>query len=535
MTSIAIAGLPTSRKTPGVYLAVLLGGTPTSAGAAAKKIIVVGNKITTALTGSAPTFSVAAGTQADASPVFLPSADDAATFFGRGSEPHRMALGVFAQYPDALVYGESVAESAGSRADATLTFVNAATAAFTIRITLNGKVMEVPVASGDAIAAISEACAQAILDEPDLPVTAQFTLGVTTITAKHTGPRGNDLGIRAQFIDAAGTPTEITSSATTSPGATTAQFGGGAAYGSGYALAGGTTADDFTSALAAIAGTRYDRIVVACRDTTNLDLVAAQADSMAGVTTQLRQQFVYGSPATLGTATTLATGRNDSRGQCVWHYASPLSAEECAAQVTAARLAGDSLVGGLLVGEATRPSANLDGCLLRSVPVQPFVADQPTATEVESALNNGLTALIPAPSNPGFCAISRSITTRSLAGNTPNYSVLDTSNVTVCDYVADDLQSDLGTVFAGKNLAADTSDGLPPTAANVVTPSMIRSRIAYKLGTYEENGIVRDVNANLPLLVVVENLASPGRVDAEIPCEPVPGLHVLGGNLRQVA
>ena len=36
-----------------------------------------------------------------------------------------------------------------------------------------------------------------------------------------------------------------------------------------------------------------------------LDAVAAQVDSMAGVTTQLRQQFVYGTAGTAAATTTL--------------------------------------------------------------------------------------------------------------------------------------------------------------------------------------------------------------------------------------
>jgi phage tail sheath gpL-like len=533
---ITVQGLASSRKTPGIFLAVLLGGTPTSAGDVPKKILVAGNKITSDLTGAAPAFTTTAGTQGNAAPVFLPSADDAASYFGRGSEVHRMALAAFRQYPDALVYGCSVAESAGARADGVLTFATSATAAFTVRLTVCGKVIDVAVASGDSVTTIATNCANAILDEPDLPVTAQFVLGVLTVTAKCIGPRGNDLTLRAQFVSSAGVETEITTGVVTSPGATTGQLSSVATVESTYFLDGGTTADDVTAALAALAATKYDRQAWAHRDATNLDLIAAQVDSMAGVTTQLRQQFLYGTRATYATAVTLATGRNDSRGQCVWHYNSPTPMEEAAAQVAAGRLIGDGIVGGTRPGEASRPSANLDGVMLSAVRAQPFVAEQPTSTEIENALNNGLTPLQPSSANPGFAEIVRSITTRSLdAGGSNNYSVIDTSTVTVCDYVADDLQQDLATTFASKNLAADSSDGSPPTAANVVTPSMVKARIAYKLGLYEEEGNTRDAAANMPLLAVVESGSSPGRVDCEIPVEPATPLHIIGGNVRQVA
>lgn len=529
---IAVAGLASSRKTPGVFLSVLLGGTPTSAGAVAKKILLVGNKITSALTASSPSFTVAAGTKANATPTFVASADDAAAYFGRGSELHRMAMRVFEQYPNALVYAAAVAESGGSRASVICTFATTSTAAFSIRVRLAGKTIDVPVASGDSVTTIAAAVANALLDDSSLPATAQNSSGVLTITAKHPGPRGNSLHARLSFVDSAGRETTITTSSTSSGAGTTGTLSGGTAESGVYLFSGGTTADDVTAVLSAIASTKYDRIVCAHRDATNLDLVAAHCDSLAGVTSQKRQQYIACTADTLANATTLATGRNDGRGQIVWHYVSPCPPEEAAAQVAAARLIGDANAGGTLIGEASDPAANLDGLRLRSIAAQHDVADQPTDTEVESALNNGLCALTP---SGAFTAVARSITARSLDGDSnPSYSVLDTSNVTICDHVGDDLQLDLAVTFAGCKLASDSEDGQPPEAPNVVTPSMIRQRIHYKLKGYESAGIVRDVDANLSLLVVEEDAGVPGRVNAEIPCEPIPGLHILGGNVRQV-
>ena len=536
MSGIAVAGLSSSRKTPGIFLAVLLGTSPTSAGQVPKKILLIGNKITSAISGSSPTLAVAAGTQANAAPVALASADQAATFFGRGSELHRMAKATFAQYPDALLYGCASVESGGSAAIATMTFATNASLAYTVRLTMCGLAIDVPVASGDTPTVIATACCNAVNTQADLPLTAQFSAGVITFTAKHPGTRGNELRVRAQFIDAAGNPTEITTSSTTSPGSTTGIWSDVTTVGSAYKMSGGTTDATITAALAAIVSTRYDRIALAFRDATALDAVAAQVDSQASVTSQIRQQFIYGTAGTSASATTLATGRNDARGQCVWHYNSPTPAEEFAAQVAAARLIGDALVGGIHVGEASRPSANLDGVELATCVASPFAADAPTGTEIEAALNNGITPLSLSTARPGFCAVVRSITSRSLDGSgVQNYSVIDTSSVTVCDYVADDLQGDLSVVYAGKNLAADNSDGSPPTAENVVTPSMVRARIAYKLGLYEENGITRDAAANMPLLAVEEDTGTPGRLNCEIPVEPATPLHIVGGNVRQIS
>lgn len=527
-------GLASSAKVPGIRMAVILGGAGASAGEQTKKILLVGNKITSALTGASPSFSVSAGTQADATPVLVPSADDAATLFGRGSELHRMAKAAFAQYPDALVYAASVAE-AGTKASAVYTFATTATGAYAIRFVIAGKTIDVSVASGDTATVIATACADAILDESDLPVTAQFSVGALTITAKHGGTRGNALVVDAYFVPPTGAaPTRITTSSTSSGYATTCTLSGNSTIGSEYTLGSGATDDSMTNVLAAIDSTKYDRIALAHRTATQLDAVVTQLDSQAGVSSQLRQQAIATTHDTLANATTLATGRNASRLQIVWHHATSTPPEEVAAQVAAGRLIGDAYAGGRIAGEANKPSANLDGCKLATVLAQRWAADQPTQTELQSALSNGLTPLMPSGIG-GKAAIVRSITSRSLSGGVNNYAVLDTGNVSVPDDVADDLVTYLSDELAGLNLASDSSDGTPPTSAGVTTPKAIKSLIFGRLKLRESDGWMRDVDANYAQLSVAEHASVAGRVDCEIPCEPAPGLHIVGGNVRQLA
>ena len=527
-------GLSASRKTPGIYLAVILGGAGTSSGDAPKTILLQGNFLATAITAASPALSVAAGTMAAATPTFCASADDAGTYAGRGSELHAMAQAVFAQYPDATVYIEGVADGGGTAASLVNTFATNASAAFTIRIYACGKVIDVPVASGDTPTVIATACAEAINDEDTLPFTAQNTAGALTLTARHTGPRGNALVCAFSFISAAGLETVITTSSTSSGAGTTGILSGGTQVSGEYCFASGATQDSWANAIAAIASTKYDRIIASCIDATNIDLLAAHLDSLALVTSQKRMQGIVATVAAYATAVTLATGRNKSRVQIVWHYNSRIPPWVVAAQVGAARLIGDSAAGGRLVGEATDPAANLDGLELVSVTAQSTVADQPTATEIEGALNNGLTPLAPSANRPGYTTVARSITSRSLASGVPNYAVIDTSNVTICDYVADDLNSFLASTYAGFKLTSNSSDGLPPRAPNVTTPNLIRAVIAQRLAEHEEAAIIKDTAANLSLLTVTAS-ATPGRVDCEIPCEPMPGLHVLGGDIRQLS
>lgn len=533
--SIAVAGVPASRKTPGVNFNVVLGGSGTSAGAAPQKIMLLGNMLEATLSNSSPAFSCAGGTAALATPVFVASPDDAATLFGRGSSLSRMAAAVFAQYPDATLWATPVADAAGTAASVTLTLAGGtASAGFTIRLRLFGETIDVAVASGDSVTTQAVAVCDAINDAQDLPITAQNSSGVVTITAKNTGPRGNTLIVDAYFVTSAGAEVRITTSSTSSGATTTGTWSNNGTLGSEITLANGATQDSYVNALAAIEPVRYDRIVGECIDATNVGRIVTHINSQAGPTVQKLEQAVVGSTDTYANAVTLATGQNASRLQVAWNHASILPIWEVASQVAAARLIGDAYTGGLLVGEASNPAANLDGMELATVLVARVVGDQPTSAEIENALNNGITPLEPSGSRPGYASIVRSITSRSLRSGVPNYAVLDTSSVTVPDYVADFLRSDLAVTYAGVKLAADNPNGDPPRIERVVTPSIVRAHIAQRLFEMEGDGILRDVEANLDLLVVEEDADVPGRLNCEIPAEVIPGLHIIAGNVRQL-
>jgi phage tail sheath gpL-like len=535
--SISVPGVPPSRKTPGITFNVVLGGPGSSSGSATKTLILLGNMIGTAITGASPALSVAAGTATVVTPVFVASDSDAQTLFGAGSELHRMALAVFAQYPDASLYACPVADAGGIAASGVLTFTTTASAAYTVRLKLCGQTIDVPVASAATATVIAAAVADAINDANALPFTAQNSVGAVTVTAKQTGPRGGVIVVDAYFVPAGSTlETRITTNSTSSGAGTTGIWSSTSTLGGEITLTNGATQDSFANALAAINPTRYDRIVCACIDATNADLVVAELNAQAGPTVQLLEQAVMATSATYANAVTLATGRNASRMQVAWHHASVLPPPDVAAQVAAARLAGDAYAGGSLVGEASDPAANLDGVNLATVPMQRLPADRPTGTEIENALNNGLAVIGTSALRPGYGALVRSVTSRSTASGVPNYAVIDTAYVTVCDHAADDLRSYLATELAGAKLGADDASGNPVTRApNVTTPSAIRSLIFGRLKTYESDAILRDVSLNDALLVVEADGTTPGRVNCEIPCEPITALHQVAGNVRQLA
>ena len=132
MSGVVVPGFATSRKTPGVFLNVILGGAASSPAASPIKILLMGNK-SAAISVSSPTLALPAGTIAVNTPIALASEDDAATYFGLGSEVHVMARAVFAQYPDATLYGIALA-AAGTAVDVICSPANAAPAASALRV-----------------------------------------------------------------------------------------------------------------------------------------------------------------------------------------------------------------------------------------------------------------------------------------------------------------------------------------------------------------------------------------------------------------
>lgn len=529
--TITIPGFDTSTKYPGVYLAEVFGGAATSPGDVATKTLIVGNMHGSALTGSTPSFSIAAGTAALVTPYQLFSPDDAKAYFGAGSELHRMAKAFFKVYPTGTLYGLATAQ--GSTASTgVITMTGTPTAALVARVFVNEDSVDVAIAASDSVTTIATAIATAINQQPDWPCTAQYSAGVVTLTAKHTGLRSANIQFRATLLNATTTAEAVAGSLAATLTGSTLTLSGGTAVSGAYCLTGGTTEETTTAALAAIVATRFHRIVIAQQTSTELARVAAQVDSMAAVGTQLRQQWVAGSTGTYAATVTLADAQQKVRGQIVWSYVNPCGPGEIAAAACAGRLYGDAQAGGSTVGEVSDANANLDGITLAGTKIARSVADRPTRTQMNSALGAGITPL--EPTGTGLLRITRSVTTRSEddAGN-PNYTVLDTSIVTTLDYESDGLEADLAVKRAGKKLAPDASDGSGPTIANVWTPSIIRAAIHQRLKTAEAEGRLIDVDALAPQLTVVRDPDTAGRALASVPMRPTPGLHQIAVAVRQ--
>ena len=117
----------------------------------------------------------------------------------------------------------------------------------------------------------------------------------------------------------------------------------------------------------------------------------------------------------------------------------------------------------------------------------------------------------------------------------PNYAVIDTEFVTVCDYEAVLFRSKFASTYRGAKLGAEPADGSPIKIQGVVRPSDVRATMAGWLKDEERAAHITNVDARMNLLTVMADPTTPGRVLFELPVVPVPGLHQWVGNLRQLS
>lgn len=478
-----------SNKSPGIFLEVLFGVGPTSAADAPIDVLIVGHQLNSA-------------TAAANTPFAANSPDDVADACGAGSEVHLMAKAAFEANPTVTLWVLPLAEpGGGTAADEEIVITGTASADGTITVMIRGEEIEVAIPSGTTHTAAATLIETAIDDQTDWPVTASVATATITITAKTKGTRGNNITCGSSGTVAGLSFTHI----------------------AGAKLSGGLGSDTITTAIANISVATYDRIAVAFDDATTLGTVRTHLRTQAGPTIGSRQQCVFATVDTYANAVTLSSGRNESRMQCVWHYNADDSTGEMAAAVAAHRANAESI-------DRAHPFSVQHGDIITGLRPQRTEADWPTSTEMMNALNNGVTPLQVLAD--GTVGIHRGITTRSLdALSNPNYAVLDTSKVTVPDFIADELAVNWGSFVALNQKLASTEDPdeLVPGVTNLAGVKSWVLGILEKWDPEYLDGVELDD-------VTCTKAASPaGRVRSVIEVRPVDGLYQNDTTIRQVA
>lgn len=423
---------------------------------------------------------LAAGSVAENTPVMVFSDVEAAEYFGYGSQAHLMARAMIKANGYVALTIVSVDDNvAGTVATGTVAISIDALAAGTVRLYIGNNYAEIAAAKGDLKADIAVALKAAIDAKPDLPVTAAVAEATITLTAKNKGTCGNSIPLNLVAANNCVTAT-IT------------------------AMASGSGDPVITSAMAAVFGYQYNKIVVPYEDSTTLGALDDHLENVSGPMEQRPGVGVYGFTGALAAATTLAGSLNAGRVLGAF-----LPGTRSLPMEVAAAMAG-------IMAFEEDPARPLNTLELKGIHA-PAIENRLGRTEQETCLYNGVTPLEVGPGEK--VQIVRAISTYIKDGQgIDDVSLLDITTITTLDYVRQACRTRISLRFPREKLSSKT-------------PKNVRSELLDVLLKLEELEIVEEVKANMDGLVVERDLQDVSRLDAKIPTDVVNGLHVFAGRI----
>lgn len=426
-----------------------------------------------------------AGTAVANVPVISEGASDALTKGG----PDSVLAQMVEWYRKRDTFGEvwylPLADDPGATAaSGTVTFTSAATTNGTLSIYVGGVRYSLPVSTTQTVSDLATALAALINADVTCPVNAAPAVGVVTLTAVNKGPLGNQIDIRLNYRGARGGEALPDGLAVTI-----------------VAMSGGATAPDLSAALANLGDQLYDFIVCPYTDSASLDAMKALMDDSTGRWAWDRQIYghVFSAAAgSLGTLTTLGTGRNDQHASIMGAYDSP----------TPAYLWAANMAGAAAVSLRADPALPLQTVVLDAL--APPVESRFTLGERNTLLYDGIATFMVA--DDGTVAIENLITTyqKNAFGN-PDNSYLEVETLFTLAACLRRMKTAVTSKYARMKLAANGTRFAAGGA--IATPNMIRAELIAEYASMERDGLTQDIDAFKSGLIVEQNSQNPNRVD----------------------
>lgn len=429
----------------------------------------------------------AAGTLAANVPVVSASQSDARVAAGPGS--------ILAGMVDAYRANDATGElwvlpltddGAATAATGTITFTGPTTAAGTLALYIAGRLLAVPLASGQTAVQVATTVAAAIGADTRLPVGAAAAGAVVTLTALNKGFVGNDIDVRVNYLGAAG--------------GELLPAGLGVAI---VGLAGGATNPSLTAGLAALQDTPFDFIVCSLTDAASTNAIAALLSDTTGRWSWSSQ--VYGHcfvayRGTAGTCAAFATGLNNQHISCIGYTDSPTPPWKWAA----------AFAGAAAVSLRADPGLPLQTLQVAHVLAPPLASRFSLAIRNATLLYGGVATWTVDPT--GAVAIENMVTTyvTNTAGQADD-SYLEVETLYLLMFVLRRLSDVVASKYSRVKLAADGVRLLP--GSNVVTPSVIRADLVAAYRELEARGMVQNSGAFAAGLVVEKDAQNPNRVN----------------------
>ncbi len=433
-------------------------------------------------------------------PVMVSSPDQARTLFGAGSVLARMMAAYRANDDFGEVWCLPLADDDDAvAATGTIALTGTATAAGTLVVYIAGQRVLQGVAASDTAAAVATALAATINAATDLPVTASASTGTVTLTARNTGPLGNDIDVQLNYRGVRGgeaTPAGLNVTVT--------------------ALSSGATAPSLSAGLAALGDEEFDFIAAPYTDSTSLDAIKIMMDDQTGRWAWSRQVYGHVFSAKRGTVSELSTfgaARNDPHVSVMGYVDSPTPPWEWAAALTAQAAKS-------IRADPARPLQTLPLVGVLAAPV----SSRFTMSERQVLLFDGVATHMTGPD--GTVRIERCITTyQSNAFGQADPSYLDVETLFTLAYIIRRMRNAITMKFPRHKLANDGTSFGPGQA--IVTPKVIKAELIAEYSAMENLGIVENMAAFKANLVVERNATDPNRVDVLYPPDLVNQLRVF--------
>lgn len=503
MSTVANIGVPDNYATPGDFLQINFGVGPGGGDVSVYGILVVANR-TTAGAGVVDTTVYGPNT----SPA-IQTETDVIALAGTGSEAHRMWLRLRSVLDKSQTVGVTAppvymifpTESVGAQASLDFALLNVSTGAAVLRFYCQDEWCDTQIANLQVVDSIGAALAQSINNMTRWPITATYNSSTDTLTvlSRNHGLRANEIRVSAKIVSGS-TATTIANNVSTP-------------------LAGGTTADSWTTALATILPTRYYYICspdTSVSGTTFDDLVTqvlTQANPLLGI----RQVVVSACIGTQGAGSTIAAtpAINTERAELAWLQTPELTAGELAAKTAGVLSVFESLDWaynfrnfgkGTIRGIRTQDFWN--------VPAPQTQANWPTPTSIETALNNGLMPI--GITTSGQTYMTWSICTRHKNGSNFDYRARSSHLRSVLDRWCDELLAEYDARFGGSTIIDDLGPGDPVPGPRTVQPQQILALIFEKIDKYA-NKQIKNAKAIKAATIVQRDPAVQSRTGARIP------------------
>lgn len=402
-----ILGYPSSWRAPFAAAQIKLGQGPSTAAAAERTAIYYGPK-------------TSAGSWTVNTVYEVKNEADAITGAGVGSPLHRALRMHLRVNPRGRLYAVCYAATSGgspATATSTITWTTTPGAKGQTRVWVCGELCTYNFTTSDTVTTIAAGIKAAINAKPWLPVTANNSSGILTLTAKIAGASQGDgtiavIRVRAE-IDAGVTTTVATSGS----------------LGSGTAGADGSTteATNLTNALAATAASRYYYKGFTVWATADLAVAQTHITNMSDPSPGLRCRGFSGYTSTLANVSTLAIARNYERFHICWQKDSEHDTAELAAWLLAVHQREE---------EASPTFPGFDGYTNQLILPCATEASWPTDNDKNDAVTDGVCVI---ESNQTRAALTMSVTTRSKdsAGTNDDFRSCETHRISGMDHYVD--------------------------------------------------------------------------------------------------